>query len=143
MTHIIGIDPGLEGGIVVMDGESRIVSTHRMPTTGGKRKSLDFFEIRALFGRVPDSGLVGIELISPQGNSNGKVGTITAAKGVGVILGICLAMAYRDGMPVTTRIARAMQPDVIGLCLDHSARKLMQEALMMRAVRNAGAEVTL
>ena len=42
MIHVIGIDPGLEGGIVVMDGESRIVSTHRMPTTGGKRKSLDF-----------------------------------------------------------------------------------------------------
>ena len=92
MIHVIGIDPGLEGGIVVMDGESRIVSTHRMPTTPGKRKSLDFFEIRALFERVPDSGLVGIELVSPQGNANGKVGTITAAKGVGIILGICLAM---------------------------------------------------
>ena len=46
-----------------------------------------------------------------------------------------------DGMADTIRIARAMRPDVIGLCLDHSARKLMQEALMMRAVRNA--EVTL
>ena len=42
-----------------------------------------------------------------------------------------------DGMADTIRIARAMRPDVIGLCLDHSARKLMQEALMMRAVRNA------
>ena len=41
-----------------------------------------------------------------------------------------------DGMADTIRIARAMRPDVIGLCLDHSARKLMQEALMMRAVRN-------
>ena len=92
MIHIIGIDPGLEGGIVVMDGDSRIVSTHRMPTTGGKRKSVDVFEIHALFGRVPDSGLVGVEMISPQGNANGKVGTITAAKGVGIILGICLAM---------------------------------------------------
>lgn len=49
---------------------------------------------------------------------------------------LIVAMAYRDGMPVTTRIARAMRPDVIGLCLDHSARKLMQEALMMRVVRN-------
>ena len=46
-----------------------------------------------------------------------------------------------DGMADTIRIARAMRPDVIGLCLDHSARKLMQEALMMWAVRNA--EVTL
>ena len=142
MTHIIGIDPGLEGGIVVMDGESRIVTTARMPTTPGKRKSLNFFEIRALFERVPDSGLVGVELISPQGNANGKVGTITAAKGVGIILGICLAMAYRDGMPVTTRISRAMRPDVIGLCLDHSARKLMQEALMMRAVRGGNPEIS-
>jgi hypothetical protein len=49
---------------------------------------------------------------------------------------LIVAMAYRDGMPVTTRLARAIRPDVIGLCLDHSARKLMQEALMMRAVRN-------
>ena len=56
---------------------------------------------------------------------------------------LVVAMAYRDGVPVNTRIARAMRPDVIGLCLDHSARKLMQEALMMRAARNAGAEVSL
>ena len=66
--------------------------------------------------------------------------TVTPAVSRGQLI---VAMAYRDGMPVTTRIARAMRPDVIGLCLDHSARKLMQEALMMRAVRNAGAEVTL
>ena len=64
--------------------------------------------------------------------------TVTPAASRGQLV---VAMAYRDGVPVTTRIARAMRPDVIGLCLDHSARKLMQEALMMRAVRNA--EVTL
>lgn len=66
--------------------------------------------------------------------------TITPAVSRGQLV---VAMAYRDGVPVAIRIARAMRPDVIGLCLDHSARKLMQEALMMRAVRNAGAEVTL
>ena len=49
---------------------------------------------------------------------------------------LIVAMRFRDGVPVATRIARAMRPDVIELCLDHSARKLMQEALMMRAVRN-------
>ena len=54
---------------------------------------------------------------------------------------LIVEMRFRDGMADTIRIARAMRPDVIGLCLDHSARKLMQEALMMRAVRNA--EVTL
>ena len=64
--------------------------------------------------------------------------TVTPAVSRGQLI---VAMAYRDGVPVTTRIARAMRPEVIGLCLDHSARKLMQEALMMRAVRNA--EVTL
>ena len=62
MIHIIGIDPGLEGGIVVMDGDSRI--------------------------------------------------------------------------------ARAMRPDVIGLCLDHSARKLMQEALLMRVAREGNPEIS-
>ena len=64
--------------------------------------------------------------------------TVTPAVSRGQLI---VAMAYRDGVPVTTRIARAMRPEVIGLCLDHSARKLMQEALMMRAVRNA--EVSL
>ena len=49
---------------------------------------------------------------------------------------LIVAMRFRDGMADTIRIARAMRPDVIRLCLDHSARKLMQEALMMRAVRN-------
>ena len=66
--------------------------------------------------------------------------TVTPAVSRGQLV---VAMAYRDGVPVATRISRAMRPDVVGLCLDHSARKLMQEALMMRAVRNAGAEVTL
>ena len=66
--------------------------------------------------------------------------TVTPAVSRGQLV---VAMAYRDGVPVTTRIARAMRPEVIGLCLDHSARKLMQEALMMRAARNAGAEVSL
>ena len=60
--------------------------------------------------------------------------TVTPAVSRGQLI---VAMAYRDDVPVATRIARAMRPDVIGLCLDHSARKLMQEALMMRAVRNA------
>jgi hypothetical protein len=45
-------------------------------------------------------------------------------------------------MADTIRIARAMRPDVIGLCLDHSARKLMQEALMMRAVRGGNPEIS-
>ena len=47
-----------------------------------------------------------------------------------------------DGMADTIRISRAMRPDVIGLCLDHSARKLMQEALMMRAVRGGNPEIS-
>ena len=64
--------------------------------------------------------------------------TVTPAVSRGQLV---VEMAYRDGVPVATRISRAMRPDVIELCLDHSARKLMQEALMMRAVRNA--EVTL
>ena len=90
MIHVIGIDPGLEGGLVVMDGESRIVTTARMPTSPGKREFLDFSRIRTFLRSVPTIGLVGIELLSPQGNSNGKVGVISAAKGVGTILGICL-----------------------------------------------------
>ena len=65
--------------------------------------------------------------------------TVTPAVSRGQLI---VAMAYRDGMPVTTRIARAMRPDVIGLCLDHSARKLMQEALMMRAVRGGNPEIS-
>ena len=66
--------------------------------------------------------------------------TVTPSERRGQLI---VAMRYRDGMTDTIRIARAVRPDVIELCLDHSARKLMQEALMMRAVRNAGAEVSL
>lgn len=65
--------------------------------------------------------------------------TVTPAVSRGQLI---VAMAYRDGVPVTTRIARAMRPDVIGLCLDHSARKLMQEALMMWAVRGGNPEIS-
>ena len=59
--------------------------------------------------------------------------TVTPAVSRGQLI---VEMRFRDGMADTIRISRAMRPDVIGLCLDHSARKLMQEALMMRAVRN-------
>ena len=66
--------------------------------------------------------------------------TVTPSERRGQLI---VAMRYRDGMTDTIRIARAVRPEVVGACLDHSARKLMQEALLMRAVRNAGAEVTL
>ena len=65
--------------------------------------------------------------------------TVTPAASRGQLI---VAMAYRDGVPVTTRIARAMRPDVIGLCLDHSARKLMQEALLMRVAREGNPEIS-
>lgn len=65
--------------------------------------------------------------------------TITPAVSRGQLI---VAMAYRDGMPVTNRIARAIHPDVIGLCMDHSARKLMQEALLMRAVSGGISEIS-
>ena len=47
-----------------------------------------------------------------------------------------------DGMADTIRISRAMRPDVIGLCLDHSARKLMQEVLLMRVAREGNPEIS-
>ena len=54
---------------------------------------------------------------------------------------LIVAMRFRDGMADTIRIARAMRPDVIGLCLDHSARKLMQEVLLMRVAREGNPEI--
>ena len=65
--------------------------------------------------------------------------TVTPAVSRGQLI---VAMAYRDGVPVTTRIARAMRPEVIGLCLDHSARKLMQEVLLMRVAREGNPEIS-
>ena len=65
--------------------------------------------------------------------------TVTPAVSRGQLI---VAMAYRDDVPVATRIARAMRPEVIEFCLDHSARKLMQEALMMRAVRGGNPEIS-
>ena len=65
--------------------------------------------------------------------------TVTPSERRGQLI---VAMRYRDGMTDTIRIARAMRPDVIGLCLDHSARKLMQEVLLMRVAREGNPEIS-
>ena len=65
--------------------------------------------------------------------------TVTPSERRGQLI---VAMRYRDGMTDTIRIARAVRPEVVGACLDHSARKLMQEALLMRVAREGNPEIS-
>ena len=84
---IIGIDPGLSGGIAVIEN-GRIVETHRMPVVkfGGK-KVMDSRGLREILIERDYASRVVIEKVHAM-PGNGKVSMFTFGFGAGVIEGV-------------------------------------------------------
>ena len=63
--NYLGIDPGLKGGFVVIDDQSRIVSMAKMPTAhDGKRNAVDSVGVWAIYRDVNRFAWSGISDIS-------------------------------------------------------------------------------
>lgn len=94
MVHrVVGIDPGLDGGLVALDAAGRLIETKRMPTltmkkaSGGTRRLIDVAGIAA-FLRTHSPCTVVIEDVysSPQ---MGVVGAFSFGEGKGALRGVC------------------------------------------------------
>lgn len=51
--YFIGIDPGLDGGVAVLDGDGEVCHLETMPTIGKGRRELDTSELAALLNSFP------------------------------------------------------------------------------------------
>ena len=100
--YVIGIDPGLDGGIVVMCLDGAIKATHRMPTVPGARETMSLFGLCDVFCCRPSRPqLVCVEQVQPMGKANGAVGMAAIMKACGQIHGIChaLSLPYEEVRP--------------------------------------------
>ncbi|MGZ9074156.1 MAG: hypothetical protein ACXW13_00100 [Burkholderiaceae bacterium] len=96
MVHtVVGIDPGLDGGLVALDASGRVIRAMRTPTlkittaSGKTRRLLNVVEIAGFLRRHADpDGKVVIEDVfsSPQ---MGVVGAFSFGEGKGALRGVC------------------------------------------------------
>jgi crossover junction endodeoxyribonuclease RuvC len=97
---VIGIDPGLKGGIVFMvDG--RIAKAKKMPVVKGDGgSSIDFGEVAAMF-RYEKPDIVAIEKVHSM-PGQGVASVFTFGMGFGGLIGVCagLGVSYKFVRPI-------------------------------------------
>lgn len=104
MRHVLGIDPGLSGGIAVIDENFSLVDCFRMPVKeiGGKNK----VDAGALFDRLSQFriDLAVLELVGTR-PGEGAVGAFSFGDGYGAVRAVleCLGVPYRLERPQTWR----------------------------------------
>lgn len=104
MRHILGIDPGLSGGIAVIDECFQLVDCFRMPVKdiGGKNK----VDAGALFARLSQFkiDLAVLELVGTR-PGEGAVGAFSFGDGYGAVRAVleCLGVPYRLERPQAWR----------------------------------------
>jgi hypothetical protein len=109
MSVCIGIDPGNEGGIAVMDTDGRVVRTWRMPTLKGKHETLDLSAMGVILTRTkPNSIYNDVVLLCVEKIQMGirKVNPATMSglfRAVGEIHGIAhmMRLPYEEVSPLT------------------------------------------
>jgi crossover junction endodeoxyribonuclease RuvC len=93
MSIILGIDPGLDGGLVWMRDDCKIMAAHPMPCTfetykKSTKRFIDQHELLALLNRNPyDQAVIEKVSASPQ---MGVTSAFSFGRGYGTLLG-CLA----------------------------------------------------
>jgi crossover junction endodeoxyribonuclease RuvC len=126
-VKIIGVDPGLKGGLVVVDGRGRLVSAHKMPLVYVKRNRkskqvIDPYALADIFlDALPDHAVVEDVFATPQ---MGVVSAATFQEGKGFLLGICAALK----IPVLPASPNKWKKDM-GLTADKNAAKALARSL--------------
>ena len=99
MSHIIGIDPGITGAIVVIDkATGKLMHTYDMPVmpwgADGKKRVPDYLGISAVLGQYPLDSMLYIERVNAMpragGNSMGATSAFNFGMGFGMLLGATL-----------------------------------------------------
>ena len=101
---VIGVDPGLKGGLAVIDGRGELLELADMPLRRvGKRKEIDGAERAAFFGRFAPAQVI-VEAVHSMPRQ-GVASTFAFGRGVGIVLGVLQAM----GLPFAEVSPQAWQ----------------------------------
>ena len=86
---VIGIDNGMKGGIVCLDGFEKIILNIPMPVIGSKKKEYHIKHIKDILGQLSQTHkcICFLEKAQPQGN-NGPKQAFKTGFGYGVLQGI-------------------------------------------------------
>ena len=90
--RIVGIDPGLDGGIAMMEGSRLVIE--QMPTTGGTRRSIDAGRLSMQFAAwMLDEGIehAFLERVGAM-TGQGVTSMFSFGEGYGVIKGVLSAL---------------------------------------------------
>lgn len=116
---VMGIDPGLNGGLAILNEKGRIILYRRMPTkpyisSGKSKKQIDIAQISAVLAKIQPEH-VFIEKASAR-PGQGVVSMFTFGVGYGMILGVCLALeqVFQTEVVVPQRWQKMLYPENIG-----------------------------
>lgn len=116
MGCVLGIDPGLQGGLAALDDEGRVVLLHVMPVVNGQ---VDAPGLAALLWQLwPGVELAVVENVHAM-PGQGVTSMFTFGRGLGTILGVLAAMHAKVEMPSPQKWKKA----VLGERFDHSAKE--------------------
>jgi hypothetical protein len=90
-NYYIGIDNGINGGIIVLDSKQNIISKHIMPVLGKTKKEYDINVIKYLLDRYNDNSLIILEKAQPQFR-DGRKQAFKTGYGYGVLQGVLTAL---------------------------------------------------
>lgn len=97
MSVVVGIDPGVTGGIAVLSSDGRLLATHRMPVVGAGRKSYDVGALLALLqGVAIEYGVPRLVVVeaAQMVPGNGALSCVGLARCQALVEGLCAAMGY-------------------------------------------------
>jgi hypothetical protein len=116
MGYVLGIDPGIKGGLALLDDQGRIVMLHVMPT---RDRDVDPSGLAALLWmHWPSIYLAAVERVHAM-PGQGVSSTFRFGRGLGTVLGVLGAMNIRIDQPTPQR----WKKDVLGDRFDHATKE--------------------
>jgi hypothetical protein len=113
VTIVMGIDPGLDGGLVALGPDGRVAAADLMPTLPSGRGSgrrLDFVRLRDLLPRGPDALVVLEELQGRPGAAMGATSALTMGQNHGLLVGMLVERGVAFELVNPQRWQRVMTP---------------------------------
>ena len=116
---VIGIDPGLGGGLAAIGGKGELLELADMPLRrSGKKKEIDGAALAEFLGRFGPAQVI-VEAVHAM-PKQGVASTFTFGRGVGIVLGVLQAM----GLPFAEVSPQAWQGLTKGTPGEGKARTL-------------------
>jgi hypothetical protein len=132
---VVGIDPGLGGGIAFLRLTGEAVAVYLMPTLGGPKREVDGAELAAILSRSSVSGRIALAAVESVASrpAQGIVSAFTFGRACGVVDGVLAAL----GIPRESVAPQRWQKEVIGLPAKGGDPKARRKAAKDRSLAYA------